>query len=174
MCIMVCHRGSMRSSGYGQIADSVRAERAVRITARSADLRPFCPLSGRLDRMLITGERHLRLVRGESVDHYNAHRPHRAMKQNPAAGRARSSAELTVGISRAIACRYLCEVPSARTHLSHSGTRDVGFLDRTGYRAVDVEAIALKSFGFVGTAHGFEEFDQVVGGEAVSGGDTVA
>ncbi len=33
-CISVCHRGSMRSSGYGHIADSVRAERAVRITAR--------------------------------------------------------------------------------------------------------------------------------------------
>jgi len=34
----------MRSSGYGQIADSVRAERAVRITARFSDLRPFCPI----------------------------------------------------------------------------------------------------------------------------------
>ena len=45
-CIRVCHRGSMHSSGYGQIADSVRAERAVRITARFADLRPFCSLSG--------------------------------------------------------------------------------------------------------------------------------
>ena len=44
-CIRVCHRGSMRSSGYGHIADSVRAERAVRITARFADPRPFCPLS---------------------------------------------------------------------------------------------------------------------------------
>jgi hypothetical protein len=27
-----------------------------------------------LDRMLITGERHLRLVLAESVDHYDAHR----------------------------------------------------------------------------------------------------
>ena len=46
-CIRVCHRGSMRSSGYGHIADSVRAKRAVRITARFADPRPFCPVSGR-------------------------------------------------------------------------------------------------------------------------------
>ncbi len=32
-CISVCHRGSRHSSGYGQIADSIRAERALRITA---------------------------------------------------------------------------------------------------------------------------------------------
>src|SRR5207245_11761410 len=31
--ITVYHDGSMRGSGYGHIADSVRAERAVRITA---------------------------------------------------------------------------------------------------------------------------------------------
>jgi putative transposase len=35
-----------------------------------------------LDRMLITGERHLRLVLGEYADHYNIHRPHRTMNQN--------------------------------------------------------------------------------------------
>jgi hypothetical protein len=34
-CIRVCHRRSMRSSGYGHMADSVQAERAVRITAPS-------------------------------------------------------------------------------------------------------------------------------------------
>jgi putative transposase len=36
-----------------------------------------------LDRMLITGERHLRLVLGEYADHYNTHRPHRTLQQNP-------------------------------------------------------------------------------------------
>jgi hypothetical protein len=44
------------------------------------------PVHGRggrecLDRMLITGERHLRLVLSEYVDHYNSHRPHRALQQ---------------------------------------------------------------------------------------------
>jgi hypothetical protein len=33
LCTMVCHRVSMHSNGYGHIADSVRSERAVRITA---------------------------------------------------------------------------------------------------------------------------------------------
>ena len=41
-----------------------------------------------LDRMLITGERHLRLVLSEYVDHYNCHRPHRTLHQNPPSGRA--------------------------------------------------------------------------------------
>ena len=38
--------------------------------------------------MLITGERHLRLVLSEYADHYNTHRPHRALQQAPPAGRA--------------------------------------------------------------------------------------
>jgi putative transposase len=37
--------------------------------------------------VLISGERHLRLVLGEYVDHYNTARPHRALYQNPPAGR---------------------------------------------------------------------------------------
>jgi putative transposase len=41
-----------------------------------------------LDRMLITGQRHLRLVLSEHADHYNGHRPHRTLQQNPPAGRA--------------------------------------------------------------------------------------
>src|SRR5215468_11276125 len=40
-----------------------------------------------LDRMLITGERHLRLVLTEYADHYNVHRPHRTLCQRPPAGR---------------------------------------------------------------------------------------
>ncbi len=40
-----------------------------------------------LDRMLITGERHLRLVLNEYTDHYNLYRPHRALQQNPPSGR---------------------------------------------------------------------------------------
>jgi putative transposase len=36
-----------------------------------------------LDQMLITGERHLRLVLREYADHYNTHRPHRTLNQHP-------------------------------------------------------------------------------------------
>jgi putative transposase len=43
-----------------------------------------------LDRMLITGERHLRLVLSEYIEHYNVHRPHRTLCQSPPAGRERS------------------------------------------------------------------------------------
>ena len=37
--------------------------------------------------MLITSERHLRLVLSEYAEHYNVHRPHRALCQSPPAGR---------------------------------------------------------------------------------------
>jgi len=40
-----------------------------------------------LDRILVTGERHLRPVLDEYADHYNGHRPHRALHQKPPAGR---------------------------------------------------------------------------------------
>ncbi|GAA2128472.1 hypothetical protein [Actinomadura napierensis] len=33
--------------------------------------------------MLILGERHLVLVLGEYLDHYNGHRPHQARNQRP-------------------------------------------------------------------------------------------
>jgi hypothetical protein len=39
------------------------------------------------DGVLIIGERHLRLVLSEYVDHYDSHRPHRALRQSPPAGR---------------------------------------------------------------------------------------
>jgi hypothetical protein len=54
-----------------------------------------------LDRMLITGERHLRLVLSEYIDHYNTHRPHRTLQQNPPVGRARPhSLEANVRVLR--------------------------------------------------------------------------
>ena len=48
-----------------------------------------------LDRMLITGERHLRVVLGEYADHYNSHRPHRSLRQESPNGRAHPPAEAT-------------------------------------------------------------------------------
>jgi hypothetical protein len=39
--------------------------------------------------MLVTGERHLRLVLSEYTDHYNVHRPHQTLCQRPPAGRER-------------------------------------------------------------------------------------
>jgi putative transposase len=65
------------------IKTPVRAPRANAIAERwIASARREC-----LDRMLIAGERHLRLVLDEDVDQYNTHRPHRALYQNPPAGR---------------------------------------------------------------------------------------
>ena len=65
------------------IRTPVRAPRANAIAERwIASARREC-----LDRMLITGERHLRLVLTEYADHYNSHRPHRALQQDPPAGR---------------------------------------------------------------------------------------
>jgi putative transposase len=45
--------------------------------------------------MLIIGERHLRLVLSQYTDHYNSHRPHRALQQKPPAGRSHPAAEVT-------------------------------------------------------------------------------
>ncbi|MFG1711189.1 integrase core domain-containing protein [Nonomuraea sp. M3C6] len=39
------------------------------------------------DRMLIVGQRHLRCVLGEYAVHYNTHRPHRGLDQEPPDGR---------------------------------------------------------------------------------------
>ena len=68
--------------GVRIIQTPVRAPRPNAIAERwIASARREC-----LDRMLITGKRHLRLVLDEYVDHYNTHRPHRALHQNPPAG----------------------------------------------------------------------------------------
>jgi transposase InsO family protein len=65
------------------IKTPVQAPRANAVAERwIASVRREC-----LDRMLITGERHLRLVLCEYTDHYNGHRPHRTLHQNPPAGR---------------------------------------------------------------------------------------
>jgi putative transposase len=73
----------LTAAGVRIIRTPVRAPRANAIAERwIASARREC-----LDRMLITGERHLRLVLSEYTDHYNSHRPHRALRQDPPAGR---------------------------------------------------------------------------------------
>jgi putative transposase len=69
--------------GMRIIKTPVLAPRANAIAERwIASARREC-----LDRMLITGERHLELILGEYVDHYNTARPHQTLYQNPPAGR---------------------------------------------------------------------------------------
>jgi putative transposase len=69
--------------GVRIIKTPVQAPRANAIAERwIASARHEC-----LDRILVTGERHLRLVLDEYADHYNGHRPHRALHQKPPAGR---------------------------------------------------------------------------------------
>ncbi len=73
----------LTAAGMRIIRTPVRAPRANAIAERwIASVRREC-----LDRMLIAGEGHLRLMLGEYVDHYNSHRPHRALQQGPPAGR---------------------------------------------------------------------------------------
>jgi putative transposase len=77
--------------GVRIIKTPVRAPRASAIAERwVGSARREC-----LDRMLITGERHLRLVLDEYADHYNSHRPHRTLQQNPPAGRVHPPGDVT-------------------------------------------------------------------------------
>jgi putative transposase len=70
-------------AGVRIIRTPVRAPRANAVAERwIAGARREC-----LDRLLVTGERHLRSVLDEYVDHYNVHRPHRALHQHAPAGR---------------------------------------------------------------------------------------
>jgi putative transposase len=64
------------------IRTPIRAPRAKAIAERFiGTLRREC-----LDHLLIVGPRHLAAVLREYLQHYNAHRPHRALNQHPPAG----------------------------------------------------------------------------------------
>jgi transposase InsO family protein len=87
----------LTAAGIRIIRTPARAPRANAIAERwTSSARREC-----LDRMLITGERHLRLVLDGYTDHYNSHRPHRALQQGPPAGRSNPPALGTnVGVLR--------------------------------------------------------------------------
>ena len=71
------------AAGMRVIATPVRAPRANAICERwIASARRECT-----DRILIAGRRHLHHVLSEYVDHYNTHRPHRTLRQQPPDGR---------------------------------------------------------------------------------------
>jgi len=65
------------------VTTPVQAPRASAICERwIASVRRECT-----DRILITGQRHLHQVLSEYVDHYNTHRPHRTLSQQPPDGK---------------------------------------------------------------------------------------
>jgi transposase InsO family protein len=76
------------AEGIRIINTPVRAPRANAVAERFVGtIRREC-----LDRMLILGRRHLEVVLGEYVEHYNSHRPHRSLSQRPP-----SNTEVTCG-----------------------------------------------------------------------------
>ena len=70
------------------------------------------------DRMLILGERHLRLVLAEYLRHYNNHRPHRA--RPPRSSTSLSSAEYAANPSLADSSTSTNEPPNRRTSCLHN------------------------------------------------------
>jgi len=81
----------LTAAGIRIIKTPVQAPRANAIAERwVGSARRECT-----DRMLVAGERHLRLILGEYADHYNSHRPHRSLQQEPPTGRTHPPAEVT-------------------------------------------------------------------------------
>jgi len=81
----------LTAAGIRIIKTPVQAPRANAIAERwVGSARRECT-----DRMLVAGERHLRLILGEYADHYNSHRPHRSLQQEPPTERAHPPAEVT-------------------------------------------------------------------------------
>jgi transposase InsO family protein len=86
------------ADGTRIIKTPVRAPRANAIAER------FVGTARResLDRILILGRRHLEVVLGEYVEHYNSHRPHQSLSQ-----RAPSKADTTPTPTRGTQRRHL-------------------------------------------------------------------
>jgi transposase InsO family protein len=78
------------------IRTPVRAPRANAIAERFiGTLRREC-----LDHLLITGPRHLEVVLREYVQHFNTHRPHRSLDQQPPAGGTPSASGAAIRVLR--------------------------------------------------------------------------
>jgi putative transposase len=75
------------ASGMRIITTPVRAPRANAICERwIASARRECT-----DRILITGRRHLHHTLSDYADHYNSHRPHRTLSQQPPVGKTHTA-----------------------------------------------------------------------------------
>ena len=82
----------LRDSKFTAAFDAVFAGANIRIIRTPGRAPPANAIAERfigtlrrecLDRILITGTRHLDVVLREYVQHYNAHRPHRSLHQRP-------------------------------------------------------------------------------------------
>jgi len=83
-------------NGTRVIKTPVRAPRANSYAERFVGtLRREC-----LDHMLILSERHLRKVLAEYARHYNGHRPHQALQQEPPLREPGHAADITARIER--------------------------------------------------------------------------
>jgi transposase InsO family protein len=88
--------GVFTSIGARIITTPVRAPRANAIAERwIGSIRRECT-----DRILITGQRHLRAILTEYIDHYDTHRPHRSLAQQPPNGRNRPAPPSDVRVLR--------------------------------------------------------------------------
>jgi len=88
--------GVFAGNGTRVIKTPVRSPRANSYAERFVGtLRREC-----LGHMLILGERHLRKILAEYVRHYNGHRPHQGLQQEPPLGRTGEPADITARIER--------------------------------------------------------------------------
>jgi putative transposase len=95
--------GVFSGNGTRVIKTPVRSPRANASAERFAGtLRREC-----LDHVLTLGERHLREVLAEYVSHYNGHRPHQGIRQEPPLRRPGHVVDITARIERRQALRGL-------------------------------------------------------------------